>query len=107
MSLAVIHHREWNAGCETYHEDSVTNFSCRHCIDLGGDGFLDAAAIEGGEPSEKLRNLTRGFGGNIGAKTDFAALDAELGFQGSWPGKKEWKLRQPAETSSISVKPRL
>jgi hypothetical protein len=81
----------------------VTNYSCRHYIDLGGDGFLNAAGIEGGEPSEELRDLTRGFGGNIGgAKTGFATLDAELGLQGSWPGKKEWKPRQPAETSSIS-----
>jgi hypothetical protein len=59
--------------CETYHEDNVTNFSYRHYIDLGGDEFLNVAAIEGGEPSEELRNLTRGFGGNIGAKTGFVA----------------------------------
>lgn len=79
MSLAVIHRREWNAGCKTYHEDNVTNFSYRRNIDLSGDEFLDVAAIEGGEPGEELRNSDQRIRRQYGREDWFRGLG-----RGTW-----------------------
>jgi len=79
------------------YEDNVANFRYRHYIHLDSDPIRNVAAIiEGGEVSEELRILTRGSCGNTGVQPGFAALDANLGLQGSRFYLKEWKLLRTA-----------
>jgi hypothetical protein len=59
--------------------------------------------MEGGQVSEELHTLTKGFGGNIGAKLGFAALGASLGLQANRLFKKEWKLRRTAYVAAYKV----
>jgi hypothetical protein len=52
----------------------VTDFRYRRYIYLDSDEILNVAAIiEGGEVSEELRNLTRGFGGKYGGRRQMLA----------------------------------
>ena len=83
------------------YEDNVTNFRYRHYIHLDSDPVRNVAAIiEGGEVSEELRILTSGSGGNTGVQPGFAALDANLGLQGSRFYLEEWK---PIRTAYVGA----
>jgi len=82
----------------------MPDFRYRHFIYLDSDEILNIAAImEGGEVSEELLTLTKGLGGNIGAKFGFAAQGATLGFQGDRRFTKEWKLRRTAYVAADRV----
>jgi hypothetical protein len=85
-------------------EGTMADFHYRHFIYVDSDEILNTAAImEGGLVDEEIQTLTKGFGGNIGAKFGFAALGASVGLQGNRLFKKEWKLRRTAYVAADKV----